>query len=78
MVPLDDLWVHDVDIDWKNLVENYVEDYHFPMGHPGLSALMERTTTAKCSRAARCDFHITCAPNRATTGARAATPASCR
>ena len=42
MVPLDDLWVHDVDIDWKNLVENYVEDYHFPMGHPGLSALMEK------------------------------------
>jgi phenylpropionate dioxygenase-like ring-hydroxylating dioxygenase large terminal subunit/AcrR family transcriptional regulator len=41
MIPLDDLWVHDVDIDWKNLVENYVEDYHFPMGHPGLSALME-------------------------------------
>src|SRR5688572_2511435 len=41
MVPLDDLWVKDVDIDWKNLVENYVEDYHFPMGHPGLSALME-------------------------------------
>ena len=42
MVPLDDLWVHDVNIDWKNLVENYVEDYHFPMGHPGLSALMEK------------------------------------
>lgn len=42
MVPLDDMWVHDVDIDWKNLVENYVEDYHFPMGHPGLSALMEK------------------------------------
>jgi phenylpropionate dioxygenase-like ring-hydroxylating dioxygenase large terminal subunit len=41
MVPLDDLWVHDVEIDWKNVVENYVEDYHFPMGHPGLSALME-------------------------------------
>jgi phenylpropionate dioxygenase-like ring-hydroxylating dioxygenase large terminal subunit/AcrR family transcriptional regulator len=42
MVPLDDLWVKDVEIDWKNLVENYVEDYHFPMGHPGLSALMEK------------------------------------
>ena len=28
-------------IDWKNVIENYVEDYHFPMGHPGLSALME-------------------------------------
>ena len=41
MVPLDEPWVKDVEIDWKNVVENYVEDYHFPMGHPGLSALME-------------------------------------
>jgi len=41
MVPLDELWVHDLEIDWKNVVENYVEDYHFPIGHPGLSALME-------------------------------------
>jgi phenylpropionate dioxygenase-like ring-hydroxylating dioxygenase large terminal subunit len=41
MVPLDELWVKDLDIDWKNVVENYVEDYHFPIGHPGLSALME-------------------------------------
>ena len=41
MVPLDEMWVRDVAIDWKNVVENYVEDYHFPMGHPGLSALMD-------------------------------------
>jgi phenylpropionate dioxygenase-like ring-hydroxylating dioxygenase large terminal subunit/AcrR family transcriptional regulator len=41
MVPLDDLWVQDLEVDWKNVVENYVEDYHFPIGHPGLSALME-------------------------------------
>ena len=41
MVPLDETWTHEVPIDWKNVVENYVEDYHFPMGHPGLSALME-------------------------------------
>ncbi len=40
--PLDDLWEEAHDIDWKNIVENYVEDYHFPTGHPGLSALMER------------------------------------
>jgi len=40
MVPLDELWVHDLEIDWKNVIENYVEDYHFPIGHPGLSALM--------------------------------------
>jgi len=41
MVPLDAVWQQDLEIDWKNVVENYVEDYHFPMGHPGLSALME-------------------------------------
>jgi phenylpropionate dioxygenase-like ring-hydroxylating dioxygenase large terminal subunit/AcrR family transcriptional regulator len=41
MVPLDSLWTNELPIDWKNVVENYVEDYHFPMGHPGLSALME-------------------------------------
>jgi phenylpropionate dioxygenase-like ring-hydroxylating dioxygenase large terminal subunit len=41
MVPLDELWTNDLEIDWKNVVENYVEDYHFPIGHPGLTALME-------------------------------------
>ncbi len=37
----DGFWLEEVDIDWKNGVENYVEDYHFPIGHRGLSALME-------------------------------------
>jgi phenylpropionate dioxygenase-like ring-hydroxylating dioxygenase large terminal subunit/AcrR family transcriptional regulator len=41
MVALDETWTNDVPIDWKNVIENYVEDYHFPIGHPGLSALME-------------------------------------
>jgi phenylpropionate dioxygenase-like ring-hydroxylating dioxygenase large terminal subunit len=41
MVPLDKTWTTDLEIDWKNVVENYVEDYHFPIGHPGLTALME-------------------------------------
>ncbi len=41
MVPLDELWTHELQIDWKNVVENYVEDYHFPIGHAGLYALME-------------------------------------
>jgi hypothetical protein len=41
MVPLDEMWTTEVAIDWKNVIENYVEDYHFPIGHPGLSALME-------------------------------------
>jgi phenylpropionate dioxygenase-like ring-hydroxylating dioxygenase large terminal subunit len=41
MTALDKGWEQRHDIDWKNVVENYVEDYHFPTGHPGLSALME-------------------------------------
>jgi phenylpropionate dioxygenase-like ring-hydroxylating dioxygenase large terminal subunit len=41
MVPLDEMWTTEVAIDWKNVIENYVEDYHFPIGHPDLSALME-------------------------------------
>lgn len=40
--PLGEMWEEPHDIDWKNIVENYVEDYHFATGHPGLSALMER------------------------------------
>jgi phenylpropionate dioxygenase-like ring-hydroxylating dioxygenase large terminal subunit/AcrR family transcriptional regulator len=42
MVPCSELWEEDADVDWKNAVENYVEDYHFPIGHAGLSALAER------------------------------------
>jgi phenylpropionate dioxygenase-like ring-hydroxylating dioxygenase large terminal subunit len=43
MVPLyDETWYEPHEIDWKNVMDNYLEDYHFPMGHPGLSALMER------------------------------------
>src|SRR5262245_2990229 len=48
MVPLDALWTHELAIDWKNVVENYVEDYHFPIGHPGLSALMEPQYDREC------------------------------
>ena len=39
MVPHGDIWVEDQPVDWKNAVENYVEDYHFPTGHEGLAAL---------------------------------------
>ncbi len=48
MVPLDEMWMREVAIDWKNVVENYVEDYHFPIGHPGLSALMEPQYDREC------------------------------
>ena len=42
MVPHGDIWVEEQPVDWKNAVENYVEDYHFPTGHEGLAALMTK------------------------------------
>ena len=35
-------WCNDVAVDWKNVMDNYLEDYHFRIGHPGLFGLMER------------------------------------
>ena len=65
MVPLDETWTHEVAIDWKNVIENYVEDYHFPIGHPGLSALMEAQYDREiASRAARCGCRTACARSR--------------
>lgn len=42
MQPVDGLWQESFEVDWKNIWDNYLEDYHFPTGHPGLFALMER------------------------------------
>tara|TARA_B100000929_G_scaffold203441_1_gene161784 strand:- start:158 stop:1390 length:1233 start_codon:yes stop_codon:yes gene_type:complete len=35
------MWTHAVDADWKVGVENFIEDYHFFIGHRGLFGLME-------------------------------------
>ncbi len=40
MEPVGELWEDVVDADWKNVWDNYLEDYHFPTGHPGLFSLM--------------------------------------
>jgi len=42
MVPIDKMWNEPIAVDWKNAMDNYLEDYHFITGHPGLAALMER------------------------------------
>jgi phenylpropionate dioxygenase-like ring-hydroxylating dioxygenase large terminal subunit/AcrR family transcriptional regulator len=42
MVAIDEMWSQPLAVDWKNAMDNYLEDYHFNIGHPGLSALMER------------------------------------
>ena len=40
MVPLRGIYEQELDADWKNVWDNYLEDYHFPTGHPGLYGLM--------------------------------------
>ncbi len=42
MVAIDVMWSYPIEVDWKNALDNYLEDYHFPTGHRGLSALMEK------------------------------------
>jgi phenylpropionate dioxygenase-like ring-hydroxylating dioxygenase large terminal subunit len=41
MVPNHDLVVEQHDVDWKNMMDNYLEGYHVTMGHPALSEMME-------------------------------------
>jgi phenylpropionate dioxygenase-like ring-hydroxylating dioxygenase large terminal subunit len=42
MVAIDEMWSEPIAVDWKNAMDNYLEDYHFVTGHPGLAAMMER------------------------------------
>ncbi len=42
MQPLGGRYRHVFEVDWKNVWDNYLEDYHFPIGHPGLSGLMKK------------------------------------
>jgi phenylpropionate dioxygenase-like ring-hydroxylating dioxygenase large terminal subunit len=39
MVPLGPVGFEDWDVDWKLAVDNYLESYHVPIGHPGLFRL---------------------------------------
>ena len=39
MEPCGEPWVADYDVDWKNAIDNYLEGYHVPVGHPGLYRL---------------------------------------
>ena len=41
MEPCRPRWNNVVEADWKNVMDNYLECYHCPIGHPGLSCLME-------------------------------------
>ncbi len=40
MVPdMKDVWTDTTDADWKNVMDNFLEGYHIPLGHPGLQRL---------------------------------------
>ncbi len=40
MIPESKTYARTVEADWKTVWDNYLESYHFGIGHPGLSALM--------------------------------------
>jgi phenylpropionate dioxygenase-like ring-hydroxylating dioxygenase large terminal subunit len=40
-------WNCDLDVDWKNMMDNYLEGYHVPTGHPGLQRLFGSSYTAE-------------------------------
>lgn len=40
-------WYCDIAVDWKNLIDNYLEGYHVPTGHPGLQRLFGSSYTAE-------------------------------
>jgi phenylpropionate dioxygenase-like ring-hydroxylating dioxygenase large terminal subunit len=40
-------WHCDIAVDWKNLMDNYLEGYHVPTGHPGLQRLFGNSYTAE-------------------------------
>lgn len=39
MEPFDSHYGHEIPVDWKNVMDNFLEGYHVPVGHPGLYRL---------------------------------------
>jgi len=40
-------WQCDIAVDWKNLIDNYLEGYHVPTGHPGLQRMFGNSYSAE-------------------------------
>jgi len=39
MIPTGRVWDTELPVDWKNVMDNFLEGYHVPVGHPGLYRL---------------------------------------
>ncbi|HXV23667.1 MAG TPA: aromatic ring-hydroxylating dioxygenase subunit alpha [Alphaproteobacteria bacterium] len=53
MVPQSKSYARTVEADWKAVWDNYLESYHFGIGHPGLSALMRPLYREEADQATR-------------------------
>jgi phenylpropionate dioxygenase-like ring-hydroxylating dioxygenase large terminal subunit len=40
LVPTQPMYVEEWNVDWKIAMDNYLESYHVPIGHPGLNRMM--------------------------------------
>jgi len=40
LVPTQPMFLQEWDVDWKIAMDNYLESYHVPIGHPGLNRMM--------------------------------------
>ncbi|MSP83356.1 MAG: aromatic ring-hydroxylating dioxygenase subunit alpha [Alphaproteobacteria bacterium] len=40
MEPIGPVWWRELEVDWKNVMDNYLEGYHVPVGHPGLHRML--------------------------------------
>lgn len=49
MVPNDDLSVEEHAVDWKNMMDNYLEGYHVAVGHPHLNRMLESAYDVEAS-----------------------------
>ncbi|MEM7120105.1 MAG: SRPBCC family protein [Pseudomonadota bacterium] len=56
--PIDSCWVGEViDVDWKNMMDNYLEGYHINVGHPGLYRMFGANYWVDADERATCRAH---------------------
>lgn len=56
MQPNGDPCVEEHAVDWKNMMDNYLEGYHVPLGHPGLNRMMQSRYDVQADAAAGTSF----------------------
>ena len=80
MQPLAPMYYEDWDVDWKVAMDNYLESYHVPIGHPGLSRMFTPDYDDQLNLAHRCGAAAWagCAKRHPRNGRSGATRRLCR